>query len=108
MIHKRIQIYRTPDGQEPFIKWLNSLDSTARKRIYARLDRLRAGYYGDFKSVGGNILELRFRNPALRIYFQEINNTLVLLLCGGKKNSNQSRDIARAKTYAKQWGMMEI
>lgn len=61
MIRKRIQIYRTPDGQEPFIKWLNSLDSTTRKRIYARLDRLRAGYYGDFKSVGDNILELRFR-----------------------------------------------
>ena len=49
-----------------------------------------------------------FRKPAVRIYFQEIDNTLVLLLCGGKKNANQRRDIARAKSYSKQSGMMEI
>lgn len=33
-----------------------------------------------------------------RIYFGEVDRTIVLLLCGRDK-STQTRDIARAKTY---------
>ena len=36
--------------------------------------------------------------PGYRIYFGEVDRTIVLLLCGRDK-STQTRDIARAKTY---------
>jgi len=45
------------------------------------------------------ISELRLHfGPGYRIYFAEIDNKLVLLLCGGDKSSQQ-RDIMHAKNY---------
>ena len=50
---KRVIVYRTPDGQEPFTEWLETLrDSMMRKRILARLTRLEQGNYADCKPVG--------------------------------------------------------
>ena len=50
-------------------------------------------------SVGEGVFELRFHfGPGYRIYFGQIGNTLVLLLCAGDKTS-QTRDIELAKTY---------
>jgi putative addiction module killer protein len=37
-----------------------------------------------------------------QIYFGEVDNTVVLLLCGGDKSS-QRRDIERAKNYWKEY-----
>ena len=40
--------------------------------------------------------------PGYRIYFGEVNNIIVFLLCGGVKSS-QSQDIARAKNYWREY-----
>lgn len=53
--------------------------------------------YGDCKSLGDGVLELRF-HFGIRVYFAEIENTVVLLLSGGDKSS-QFRDISKAKDY---------
>lgn len=46
--------YRTADGAVPFARWIERLaDDRARARILARIDRMRAGLRGDWKSVGG-------------------------------------------------------
>ncbi len=97
---RELQIYRTPNDREPFTEWLKSLqDRTTRKRIQARLDRIESGNLGDHKSVGGGVSELRFQfGPGYRIYFGEVDNVIILLLCGGDKSS-QNRDIERAKVY---------
>lgn len=97
---RELQIYRDPNDQEPFTEWLKSLqDRTTRKRIQARLDRIESGNLGDYRSVGGGVSELRFQfGPGYRIYFGEVNNVIILLLCGGDKSS-QNRDIERAKVY---------
>jgi putative addiction module killer protein len=81
----------------PFEKWLHSLEMPLKNIIDKRLDRVREGNYGDYKSLGGGILELRF-HQGYRIYFTEIGNTVVILLCGGDKSS-QEKDIAKAKEY---------
>ena len=100
-IHPReLQIYQTPNGHEPFTEWLKSIrDQKIRTRIQARLDRLVDGNFGDCEPVGEGISEIRLHFGAgYRIYFGEVENIIVLLLCGGDKSS-QTRDIKRAKTY---------
>ena len=83
---------------ELFADWLRSLgDKQAQKRIAQRIVRIEAGLFGDAKSVGGGVSELRIDyGPGYRVYFTRRGNTVVILICGGDKSS-QSRDIARAQ-----------
>lgn len=97
---REIQVYQTSTGREPFNEWLNSIqDIETQARIRARLERLEDGNLGNCQSVGDGVFELRIHFGAgYRIYFGQIGNTIILLLCGGDKSS-QRRDMERAKTY---------
>lgn len=65
-----------------------------------RLHRLAGGNAGDVAPVGDGISELRIHyRPGYRIYFQKRDEILILLLCGGDKDS-QSSDIKTAKHIA--------
>ena len=100
-IHPReLQFYQTPNGREPFTEWFESIQNQeTQDRIQKRLDRLTLGNFGDCRTVGGGVFELRIHFGAgYRVYFAEVDNTIVLLLCGGDKSS-QTRDIERAKNY---------
>lgn len=83
---------------ELFDKWFKGLKNRAtRIKILARLDRVTNGNFGDFKSLGDNLFELRFFfGGGLRIYYTIRDQQIVLLLNGGNK-SGQSRDIVKAK-----------
>ena len=97
---REIEIYSDPNDRAPYTKWFESIrDLKTRTQIQSRIDRIKSGNLGDHKSVGDGVFELRFRSgPGYRIYFGQVGNTIVLLLCGGDKSS-QSRDIKRAKAY---------
>jgi putative addiction module killer protein len=86
---------------ETFAEWLRGLrDTRARERIAQRLVRLQSGLFGDVKSVGRGLSELRVdHGPGYRVYFIKRGNDLIVLLCGGDK-STQSRDINAAKVLA--------
>jgi len=101
---RELKFYRTPNGRMPFTEWYDTIrDQSVRNRIQKRLDRLEGGNFGDSKSVGEGVFELRFQFGAgYRIYFAEVGNTIVLLLCAGDKSS-QPRDIERAKEYWSQY-----
>ena len=92
--------YLTEDGGNPFHNWLNSLnDRAARARIRVRLNRVRLGNFGDCKSVGKGVNELRVDyGPDYRVYYGKAQTTIVILLCGGSKKS-QSKDIQLAQAY---------
>src|SRR3989344_3924233 len=97
---KKVEYYQTPDGWEPFREWFYTLrDSRAQNTIRERLTRMERGLLGDCKGLGGGMHELRIDlGPGYRIYFGQIGMTLVLLLCGGDK-STQEKDIKTARSY---------
>lgn len=97
---KEVIFYRTATGDEPFSDWLDRLrDPVTRRRILKRLFRVEQGNYGDYKSVGDGVFELRFFFGAgYRVYFGEDGNTIVVLLLGGDKRS-QKRDVKQAKLF---------
>jgi putative addiction module killer protein len=96
--------YSTRNGVEPFRIWYESLarDRRAFDAVTQRLSRLRAGNFGDYKSlgrtrVGPRVLELRVNlGPGYRIYCAKVSTTVVLLLGGGSKR-RQRRDIEIAQ-----------
>jgi putative addiction module killer protein len=97
---KRIKYYRTADEKVPFLEWFQNLrDITVKDEIRSRLNRVKLGNYGDWKSIGGGVSELRFRS-GVRIYYAEIAAMIILLLCGGNKKT-QDDDIIKAKAYWK-------
>ena len=53
--------------------------------------------YGNNRRLFEELYELKFDN-GLRIYYTEIDNTIVLLFTGGNK-SKQSKDIETATKY---------
>jgi len=97
---REVVAFRAPDGRVPFEEWLDDLDDKrAVARILARLARVRQGNLGDCKSVGDGVNELRVDyGPGYRVYFGQKERTLVVLLCGGDKRT-QDRDIRLAKQY---------
>jgi len=93
-----IEVRETP----VFTAWLKNLrDRQARTRIYVRMNRLTQGLLGDVKPVGGGVSELRVDyGPGYRIYLQQRGSTLIILLAGGDKGT-QDRDIKRAIALAR-------
>ena len=87
-----------------FRDWLADMrDAIAVKAIRRRIARVQAGLFGDAKSVGGGVHELRIdHGPGYRVYFARRGGAVILLLCGGDKSS-QERDVARARVLAEQW-----
>jgi len=95
-----IQRYTTPDGKVPFSEWLDSLrDLKAKFKIDGRLDRVQEGNLGDYRVLGEGVCELRINyGPGYRVYFGQVEETIVLLLIGGDK-STQEQDIRKAQKY---------
>ena len=97
---QEVRVYARSDGSEPFTQWLRRLrDVRTRNRIRQRIARVRLGNFGDVRSVGDGVKELRIPfGPGFRIYFGRERDAVVVLLSGGDK-STQARDIERARDY---------
>jgi putative addiction module killer protein len=104
----QIEIYQTDNGKLPYKIWLSSLrDTKAKAIIRLRLDRLRLGNFGNCKSVGDGVFELKIDyGPGYRIYFGKIGRQIVLLLTAGDK-STQSGDLKKAKLYLEDYKIRE-
>jgi putative addiction module killer protein len=95
----RIEVRQT----DVFADWFAGLrDREARARITVRIRRLSLGNPGDVKPVGGGVSEMRIDyGPGYRVYFVRRGKTIVVLLCGGDKRS-QDRDTERARKLAQE------
>jgi len=99
-----IRNYVQANGRSPFEYWFLKLrDNTAKAKILNRIDRLRLGNFGDCRSLGEGVFEMRIHyGPGYRVYFGLVGAEVVLLLGGGNK-STQQRDIKMCVKYFKEF-----
>ena len=87
---------------DAYANWFKSLrDRHARARILVRIRRLSLGNPGDVEPVGEGVSEMRINyGPGYRVYYKQRGNTLVVLLAGGDKRT-QNRDIEKARELSR-------
>lgn len=104
VIEREIKKLELQNGLVPFDEWFDSLrDQRMQAAVDSRLARVRAGNFGDVKSVGGGVFELRIDlGPGLRVYYGLRGQQVVVLLGGGEKRT-QARDIRRAQQLWQQF-----
>lgn len=85
-----------------FQKWLDGLkDEQAYARIETRLFRLALGLPGDVKPIREGVSELRIDySPGYRVYFTRRGKSIVFILAGGTKNT-QEKDVRIALKLAR-------
>lgn len=91
----------TINSTEEFTKWLLGLkDTQGKARILARIKLAKHGHFGDCKSLGDGVSEMRIHTGAgYRVYYCRKGELVYLLLAGGDK-STQARDIEKAKALS--------
>lgn len=99
-----IRHYLTADGRDLVAEWLRKLrDAKAKTAIIRRLNRLEQGNFGDFKPCREGVYELRIDvGPGYRVYYAQSGKTVVLLLTGGTKRT-QDADIGQACACWRDW-----
>lgn len=83
-----------------FAKWFARLnDREAKKRILYRIRGAAEGSFGDHKSLGEGVWEMRIAyGPGYRLYYGQEGKTVYLLIVGGGKRT-QDKDITNAKAF---------
>jgi putative addiction module killer protein len=98
-----ITSYEDESGNDHFSQWINSLEWKLQNIVFARLNRVKLGNFGDCESLGDKLHELRIHVGAgYRIYFSKEKNRIILLLCAGNKSS-QKKDIQKAKDFLRRF-----
>jgi putative addiction module killer protein len=87
---------------EVYARWFDGLrDRRARVRIDIRIRRLSLSNPGDVRPVGEGVSELRIDyGPGYRVYFVQRGASLIILLAGGDKKT-QEQDIQKAIKMAR-------
>ncbi len=95
-----LSLYTDQRGKTPFLEWITSLnDQKIIYRVRERLNRIRLGNLGDYRSVGSGVFEFRLHfGSGYRVYFAKKKKNVLLLLCAGDKKT-QSKDIKKAIEY---------
>ena len=101
MFVKEIRFYKMSNDKVPFEIWYRTKDKAVQSRILSRLQNVQRGTYCAFRNLTHGVKELKFTSGD-RIYFAEIDNVIVLLLCGGDK-TRQSNDIEKAIEYLRDY-----
>lgn len=101
---KSTQVLQLYDGSEPFTEWHESLELKVQARVSAFIDRVASGGgKKNVRSLGDGVYEIKIDvGPGYRVYFGEDGKRIILLLVGGDKGT-QSKDIATAKRYWRQY-----
>ena len=82
---------------ESFSNWLKNIrDEITKQRLIKRLRKVTLGNLGDIEPVGQGVFEMREHfGPGWRMYFVKKGSTVIVMLGGGDKSSQQT-DIRNA------------
>lgn len=99
-MEKQIKLYYTKDGKCPYLEWYSTLDTSIRLRVDKRIEKLRAGLYGDHKPLQKSELsELRMDfGKGYRIYYYDLDTALILFFAGSEKK-DQKKVVQQANIY---------
>ena len=50
LIPRKILYYISRNNKMPFMEWIDELDPTTKEMIYERLEKVKIGYFGDYKN----------------------------------------------------------
>jgi putative addiction module killer protein len=94
----KLLVYETDSGRQPFVDWFEHLDGQYQASVRRRLRAVEEhSHLGDCSSLRGNLYEMRLAGRiGLRVYFANIDGTIVLLL-GDSGKSDQKRAIKQAR-----------
>ena len=93
----------TVQQTDVFEKWLEGVgDPKAQLAITNRILRIEGGLFGDTKSLGDKVGEIKIDyGPGYRLYYTRLDLVVIILLCGGAKGT-QKRDLKLAKSLVTQ------
>lgn len=95
---RTLRFYVTDGGKAPAQDWIDSIEGLPGwGLVMTRLEHVKRGLFGDYRSVGKGVSELRFKS-GYRIYYGLDGKELVILLIGGTK-ATQKSDIKTAQRY---------
>ena len=98
----KLLVYETDLGRRPFLEWFERLDGRRQASVRRRLRAVEEhNHLGDCSSLRGGLYEMRLAGRmGLRVYFANIDGTIVLLL-GGSGKSDQKGAIKRVRARLK-------
>ncbi len=96
--------YTDERGVKLFDEWLATLrDKRAQMKLERRVMLMSKGDFGQTLLVGQGVIESKIdEGPGYRLYYARYGATVVLLICGGDKRT-QDRDIKLAQDCWRQW-----
>ena len=99
-MEKRIIYYYTITGECPYRDWYNTLDKSIQLRIDKRIEKLRAGLYGDHHWLQKSELsEIRMDfGKGYRIYYYDLDQTLILFI-GGSDKKDQKKVVQQCNDF---------
>ena len=94
----QLLVYETDSGRRPFVEWFDGLHGRRQASVRRRLRAAEEhDHVGDCSSLRGGLYEMRLAGRiGLRVYFANVDGSIVLLLRGSGK-SDQKRAIKRAR-----------
>ncbi|ATF74093.1 type II toxin-antitoxin system RelE/ParE family toxin [Pasteurella multocida] len=75
---------------------------SAKSAVLSRINRAMNGNFGDHKSIGNGLYEMRIiKGSGYRVYYGQYGEVTYLLICSGDK-STQKSDIVKARELWKE------
>lgn len=89
--------YVDANGNSPFAKWFDALDTVAAAKVRVYITRVELGNDSNVEPIGDGLSEIKIDyGPGYRVYFRQEKEILLLLL-GGSSKKGQQKAIDAAK-----------